>query len=74
MKSDVPYTVLQIAPRVLGEQTTVAVAGEVTYKVFPEGEDPTSSQFLRVIESAGLLDFWHAPAEINYSLEDGEPI
>ncbi|MCY2989440.1 MAG: hypothetical protein NTY19_16430 [Planctomycetota bacterium] len=38
-------------------------------------DDGLSTQaMMRLAETAGAFDFWHAPGEDVYSVEDGEPI
>jgi len=37
-------------------------------------EDPTREQELKLIEEAGVLDFWGRPEEDEYTLDDGEPV
>lgn len=56
------------------DESETAASPGIIYVPAPPPSDPTSEQYLRAIETSGVVSFWERPEEDVYSLEDGEPV
>ena len=66
--------ILRIAPRRLIDNEPVTTSTAEHFEVRSTAPvDPTSEQFMRIVETSGTLDFWMAAAEDIYTSEDGTP-
>lgn len=44
------------------------------FQIVPPVEDPSSEQWLKLLERSGSLSFWNRPEEDIYTENDGEPL
>ena len=70
-----PIEPIQIGPREITENELITtVVNQPIWILSPNPSEPTSEQRMRLLESSGALDFWSAPGEDIYSIDDGDPI
>ena len=66
---------IHIGPREINENELITtVVNQPIWILSPNPSEPTSEQRMRLLESSGALDFWSAPEEDIYSIDDGDPI
>ncbi|NLX14024.1 MAG: hypothetical protein GXY44_10280 [Phycisphaerales bacterium] len=68
-------TILDLPPLDMNEdEPSFVVCPNPIQVVDGQVSDPTQLQQMRLIESAGCLDFWNDPCEDIYSPGDGGPL
>ena len=66
---------IHIGPReIIENELITTVVNQPIWILSPNPSEPTSEQRMRLLESSGALDFWSAPEEDIYSIDDGDPI